>query len=103
MSDSHELFGIDDEIRKFYAGSTDRYLLHLRNLLKERIGADQYPNVSYRLISVDGRVILMVECGMSKEPVYVDEREFFVRTNPATDKLEGPRLLKYIQNRLSLI
>jgi hypothetical protein len=30
--------------------------------------------------------------------VYVDNKDFFVRTNPSTDQLEGPKLVAYIQN-----
>jgi hypothetical protein len=45
--------------------------------------------------------VLIVECQQSKKPIYFEGRDFYVRTNPATDKLEGPKLVDYIQNHFS--
>ena len=42
--------------------------------------------------------MLMVECTQSSKPVYLDGSEFYVRTNPATDRLDGPKLVEYVQN-----
>ena len=48
--------------------------------------------------SVDVKHVLFVECKSSQAPCYLDRMEFYVRTNPATDKLEGPKLVEYVKN-----
>jgi hypothetical protein len=42
--------------------------------------------------------VLYVNCEKSAKPCYLDGKDFYVRTNPSTDKLEGPKLVNYIQN-----
>jgi len=49
-------------------------------------------------VKCDGKLILKVDCDKSVSEVYVDSIDFYVRTNPATDKLEGPKLIEYIRN-----
>jgi hypothetical protein len=50
------------------------------------------------LVKVDGKHVLEVICMKSLGPVYVDKNDFYVRMNPATDKLDGPQMVSYIQN-----
>lgn len=42
--------------------------------------------------------VLEVECKPSKSPCFLDGTTFYVRTNPATDKLEGIKLADYLRN-----
>jgi hypothetical protein len=98
VSDNGDITGIDLEIEKFHNKSTDKFLLHVKNLIKTRIGEEFYPFIEYELVNVNKNNILMVNCKKSSNPCYLDNAEFYVRTNPATDKLEGPKLVKYIEN-----
>lgn len=97
ISDEGRVLGIGEEVRKFHK-SNDKFLLHFKNQLKERIGEQFYPFINQRLVTVLGTHVLMIECNKSSIPCYLDENHFYVRTNPATDKLEGPKLVAYIQN-----
>lgn len=99
VKDDGELYGIDDEIDTFFHGSNDEYLLHFKNLFKRSIGEPFYPYVDYELVVVDGHKILRVDCSRSESEVFVDEKDFYVRTNPSTDKLDGPKQLQYIRKR----
>ena len=47
-----------------------------------------------------GAKVLLVECTPSNTPCHLDQKDFYVRGNPASDRLEGPELLEYIRNRL---
>jgi len=96
VKDSSELYGIEHEIEKFHHNSKDKFLLHFKNLLKTRIGEEFYPFIDPHLIKIDGKWILRVKCEPADSPCYLDKKEFYVRTNPATDKLEGPQLVMYI-------
>jgi len=98
VSDDGNIPGIDIEIDKFHKGNTDKFLLHFKNSLKTRIGEEFYPYIEYKLVPVAENRVLVVKCKESKSPCYLDNSEFYVRTNPATDKLEGPKLVQYVKN-----
>ncbi|WP_341737229.1 RNA-binding domain-containing protein [Microcoleus sp. CAWBG640] len=98
VADNSEIKGIDVEIEKFHKNNADKFLLHVKNMIKTRIGEEYYPYIEYKLISVIGKNILSVKCKKSKSPCYLDNAEFYVRTNPATDRLEGPKLVQYIKH-----
>ena len=97
ISDDIKVTGLDYEIEKFYK-NMDGFLLHWKNLLKERIGEEYYPFIEYRVIKVAEKLVLWVECKASLSPCYLDQNDFYVRTNPSTDKLEGPKLVEYVKN-----
>jgi hypothetical protein len=61
-----------------------------------------HPYISYEIVSVNGINIFYVACKQSTEPCYLNGQDFYVRTNPATDKLEGPKLVSYVQNHFIL-
>lgn len=97
ISDEGKITGINDEVEKFYK-NIDKFLLHWKTLLKERIGEENYPFIEYRIVNVAEKLVLWVECKESPSPCYLDQIDFYVRTNPATDKLEGPKLVEYVKN-----
>ena len=101
VSDDGAILGISNEIDKIRGSSTDKFLLHFKNLLKDRIGAQFYPYIEYNLVKVANNLILAVKCEKSKSPCYLDGSEFYVRTNPATDRLEGPKLVQYVNDHFS--
>ncbi len=98
VSDAAKISGIDVEIDKFHKGNTDKFLLHFKNSIKTRIGEEFYPYIEYKLVPVAENCVLMVKCKESKTPCYLDNADFYVRTNPATDKLDGPKLVQYVKN-----
>jgi predicted HTH transcriptional regulator len=100
VNDAGEVHGVDHEIAKFYK-TLDDFLLKFRNMVKERIGGQAYDFIDYRLVKISDKHVLLVECVESPIPIYVDDNDFYVRTNPATDKLDGPKMVTYITNHFS--
>lgn len=98
VTDDNIPVGVMEEINNFFKGSKDRFLLHFKSLVKDHIGGEFYPLLDYQLDSVDGNAILRVDCKESNRPCFIGD-DFYVRTNPATDKLAGPKLLEYISRR----
>lgn len=96
VSDAGIIHGVEEEIKLFHK-NRDKFLLHFKNLVKSKIGEEFYPFIDFRLINVDGKEVLLVDCKQSRTPCYLDRKDFYVRTNPATDKLEGPKLVEYIK------
>ncbi len=99
VADDGRIAGLGPEIVKFHKDSTDKFLLHFKNTVEKRIGPEFYPFINYRLVDVDGKNPMVVECKQSQKPCFLDGEVFYVRTNPATDKLVGSKQLEYIRHR----
>jgi len=102
ITDEGIISGLGIEIDKFYKNN-DKFLLHIKNLIQKRIGEEFYPFIEYKLVKIDEKLILLVECKSSRQECYLDGKDFYVRTNPATDKLEGAKLVAYIKNHFKEI
>ncbi len=101
VSDDGNILGIDYEIAKFHSNNKDKFLLHFKNLINSKIGGNFYPYIEYKCVQVADLKVFRVECSKSETPCYLDEKDFYVRTNPATDKLEGRKMVEYITNHFS--
>ncbi len=100
VADSGEIVGIDNEVSKLSKGSRDRFLLDFKNHLKRRIGEDFYPFIDFRIVDVGrNKGVLCIDCSPADHECYLDGEKFFVRTNPASDELFGPRLVDYVKTR----
>lgn len=97
IGDNGDIFGIQEEIMKFHKNNDDKFLLHFKNLIKDKIGEKFYPFIDYNIITIDSKKVLYVECKASTLPCFYEEKEFYIRTNPATDMLEGTKLVEYIK------
>ena len=101
VDDEGTTIGLGREIAGFHNGKKDKFLLHFKNHIKSRIGQEFYPYINQKFISIGGNDILLVECKRSSTECFLDGKDFYVRTNPATDKLEGQKLLDYIRNHFT--
>lgn len=97
VNDLGEILGVDKEIDMFHK-NIDKFLLHFKNLLQGAIGEDFYPFIKYKVVNINFKNILWITCIASPAPCYLNNKDFYVRTNPATDKLEGPKMVDYINN-----
>jgi hypothetical protein len=79
--------------------SINKYLLNFKNQLKVKIGEEFYPLVDYKMVEVDDQHVLRVTCGIANSPCFIDNTEFYVRSGPSTDILEGKKQHEYIQQR----
>ena len=98
VADNGAIPGVDIEIKKFHKNNVDNLFKHIKNLLKTRIGEQFYPYFDHRIVDIDDSRVLEFNCRPSDDPCYLDNADFYVRTNPATDKLEGPQLVEYVKN-----
>ena len=98
VSDDGKITGIDKEIDKFDK-TTDKFLLRFKNKLKHYFGAGIYPLIEHIIVKVNGKNIFQISCRATSKSIFVDNSDFYVRTNPATDSLKGQELYDYIENR----
>jgi len=104
VSDNYNIVGIDEEIKKFHKDNVDEFLKYFSQKIKNFFGAQIYPLVSWSILNIETKNILRVTCKPSDKEVYLKEfkssnDEFYARTNPRTDKLEGKSLVEYIKSR----
>ncbi|MCP3927498.1 MAG: hypothetical protein GY705_00150 [Bacteroidetes bacterium] len=95
VADEGTITGIEDD----YFQSNDKYLLNFKNLLTAKIGSEFYPLIDFNIYKVFGKRVLKIDCKASDDPCFYDDIEFYVRTNPATDRLEGKKQMEYIRKR----
>lgn len=80
----------------------DKMLLHLDNLVKERIGAQHSLHIQPRFDDYQDKKVLVVECKPGKAPVFVKDgsiERFFVRGGASTTDLSGSQTQEFIKQR----
>ena len=75
VSDNKEVIGVESELKKFYR-TQDKFLLHFKNLIKSGIGPEFYDFIDYKLVDVNGHMILLVRCDPSESPCWFEGKEF---------------------------
>jgi len=96
VDDEGRIIGIKEEIDLFH-GNDDKYLLHFKDVVMKKIGPKFFTLINYSIQLVGNKKLLVIVCQSSNEPIYVNsEKDFFARTGPATEKLEGPTLVEYV-------
>ena len=98
VDDDGKILGVDEETEKFHK-SEDKYKLHLKNLIKREIGDVSLTLVQFNLVDLDGAKVCVVECSPSDREVFINQTDFYLRTNPSTERLVGPSLIDYIRKR----
>ena len=99
VSDDSKVLGIENELIKLHKSSKDKFQLHLKTLIKENIGLGSSNFINAELKTVNDKEIIHVSCKKSDEPIYIKDKDFYIRTGPATDKLEGRELVNYTTSR----
>ncbi len=94
VKDNGDIRGL--EIDKF--PNDDKLLLHLGNIINERIGRHYVDLIRYDLKDVNGVKVLRVDCKPSSTPVFLkfeNEECFYIRNGPSSVKLSTRDTLKY--------
>jgi len=99
VNDDQLILGIDDEMKLLYKSSKDEYLKKVRNLVHTHVGIENSSYIEWDIHSVDGKSLLRFDVKKSTKPVFLKKTDFYIRTNPATDKLVGEELITYINQR----
>jgi len=98
VNDNGLINGIETELKRLWK-TLDKLLQHFKNIRRDRIGINFDIYIDIKPIKIDKKTILKVKCLRSNFECYLDEEEFYLRTNPANEKLTGRKLSDYIQER----
>lgn len=95
VNDEGDLLGLENDDFK----SNDDILKHVKNIIKRDFGPECYDLIDYKIVNVENKEVLYFECKPSNKPVFLGkEEEFYVRINPAIDRLSGKKQYEYIKN-----
>jgi hypothetical protein len=98
VSDKGAINGIEADAFQ----NTDQFYRHYTNLLKTRIGNEYLPFIQSFLVLIQDHHVLKIECKPCNNPVFLltDQREeFYVRAGPASVRLEGRKLINYVNEK----
>jgi hypothetical protein len=82
--------------------NADKFQLHLRNLLVDRISPNLVELVEYRMVTLEGKAICHVSCKQSRragvwlKPDKSPQEHFFVRFGPTSTELPPSEAVEYI-------
>lgn len=97
VNDNQEIKGIENDSFP----TSDRFCLHFTNLIKEHIGNQYLPYISFDVINLNNKYILKVDCIRSPRPVFLrlnKDEQFYIRIGPASVQISGSKLIEYIRN-----
>ena len=96
VDDQGNATGIDYELERLFKGKFDKLLLHFKNIRKSRDGLEYDRLIDVDIVKYSQKHVLMADCKKSEKPCYLDKSYFYVRTSPANELLEGPKLVHYV-------
>jgi CheY-like chemotaxis protein len=82
--------------------NADKYLPHVNNLIRERIGMEMAQFIKFGIKQLDEKEILCVQCSPSPEAAFLkhDQNEdLYIRVGPGSRKLTSRETLTYMNNR----
>jgi signal-transduction protein with cAMP-binding, CBS, and nucleotidyltransferase domain len=101
------LIGVDDKqnitgIEPDKFENDDKALLHLTQMISERMGTHFMQFISCAVESIDSKKVMRIDVSPANLPAYLlnnNEEAFYVRTGPSTTDLKPSMIYDYIDNR----
>jgi hypothetical protein len=101
VSDRSEIIGV--EIDGFE--SLDLFNRHLTNLIKENIGAEFLPYITFDFFKFNNKTVLRINCSKSLKPVFLKtegKEDFYIRIGASSILLMGNKMIDYIKNKFGM-
>ena len=101
VADNGKIIGIEND----GFPNNDKLYLHYTNLIKNHIGNEFLPFIKSKIIKIDKKCILKIECQPSDKEVFlkIDSNEdFYVRSGSASIKLLGTKLINYVNSKFRI-
>lgn len=101
VKDNGHIIGLEPEVSKLFSDNFDKYQLRIKDKLKTGISSG-LAGIDWKLVEIKpNRTILYFDIKKSLSPTYLTinkKEEFYARTGPATELLEGSKLISYVTN-----
>lgn len=98
VADDGEPLGLENDA----FANQDKMLLHLNNLVKERLGSKHFLYIQPHFDDLEGKSVLVVDCLAARSPAYLkegSEERFYIRSVAATVELKGSQIQDYVALR----
>jgi len=98
VTDNGDIMGMETD----NFDNEDKYLLHVNNRIQQHIGLEHAGFISYQLVPVDNKKVMLIECQPSPSPVFLkisNEEEFYIRVGPGSRRLSTSEVVAYVTNR----
>lgn len=103
ISNNGEITGI----QKDRFENSDKFLLHLTNIIKEKIGKRFVHLMNFQAIKINEKTIIKISCKKSSKPIFLKpnpkEEEFYIRVGPSTIQIKGSELVDYIKKKFDKV
>lgn len=100
VTNDRQIPGVNNELKRFYKGSEDKYLLFVQDKINSALGYKALSNVSIDFVDIDGAAVLEVSCkSIEERDVFLNGKEYFARVPAGTKKLEGKEILNHINQK----
>lgn len=96
VTDEGNILGLEFDNFK----NTDKYLLHLQNLINNKLIPTPARQVNTEIVKIGGKLVCIVKCGITDQPIFLkwdNQEEFYIRTGPSTIKLGLSETLNYVK------
>lgn len=97
VKDDGEVLGLCDDNFE----NDDRALLHFNNLMGKHVGVHFQPFVNARIVHVDGKGVLRINCVRADSPAFLingQDEDFYARSGPASRKLTVRQFYEYMRH-----
>ena len=96
VNDQGKILGLENDIRTLHKKNYDGFLLHLNNIIRERLGSVLSSTINTKFIKDN---VCLVKVEISPEPVYLDQSKFYIRQNNQSCELHGNEIHKYLERK----
>ena len=98
VNDGGEILGLEADGFQ----NDDKCLLHIQNLIGEHVGIEYLSYVRFRLLEIENKKILVVQCIPLKRIMLLKssgKEQFYVRSGPSSIELPMSKVLEYVNDR----
>jgi predicted HTH transcriptional regulator len=101
------LLGVDDAgailgLNADNFANEDRCQLHFKNLIGRHVGLEHSRFLYFELVDIDQMQVGVIRIKKSPQPAFLkqgQDEEFYIRSGPASVRLTGSKMLKYLRAR----
>ncbi len=98
VSDAGDIVGIEPD----GFDNDDKCYLHFKNLINQHIGLEVSRLLTFELVIIQDRKIVLIEVEPAKKPVFLNNKNeecFYIRSGPASMKLTTSKVIQYLEHR----
>jgi hypothetical protein len=101
VSDDQTVRGLREDLEMF-KGSTDKFLLQIRDLISDKIGAEFAPLIKTQCEDIESKTVCVIKVERATEPAFLKgehQNHFYTREGPRTNELDPKEANAFIRSK----